>query len=72
MFLPWTAPIASPLLIIVRIFDDCYNCVGFPDGGFSVVGFSDNGLSNDGGKEVGCSWMMYSLLLNLPPSSVVW
>ena len=24
MFLPWTAPIGSPLLIIVRIFDDCY------------------------------------------------
>ena len=24
MFLPWTAPIGSLLLIIVRIFDDCY------------------------------------------------
>ena len=24
MFLPWTAPIGSPLLSIVGFFDDCY------------------------------------------------
>ncbi len=57
-------PARSTLLEIGGLFRDSplFNCVGFSDGG----------LSSDGGKETGCSWMMYSLLLNLPPSSVVW
>lgn len=41
-------------------------------GFYQLGGEAATASQREGANGMGCSWMIYSLLLNLPPSFVVW